>query len=241
MMKQVIQLISLRTIKHSDRHWILRAYSRELGSVAFAIGAGNTAEANRRRALLMPLGIVECVAVRRQGSDLLMMSDARSIFQSMDMRLDPAKNAIGLFMAEMLSVVLRDGPPDAALFDFVQQSVMVLDAIPGRRVANFHLAFLVGLAGLLGISPDYTDYRPGMIFDLFDGRFRTSAPIHGRFLGPDYSAAAARLGRMTYRNMHIYKYTRAMRNEVLDAILRYYELHYTGLRELKSPEVLRQC
>lgn len=241
MMKQVIQLIALRTIKHSDRHWILRAYSRELGSVGFAIGAGKTAEAARRRALLMPLGVVECVAVKRHGSDLLMMSDPRSIFHSMDMRLDPAKNAIGLFMAEMLSVVLREGPPDPALFDFIQQSVMVLDALPARRVANFHLAFLVGLSGMLGIAPDYGGYRHGMIFDLFDGRFRLSAPVHGRFLAPDESAAAAKLLRMTYRNMHRYGYTRATRNEVLDGILRYYEMHYTGLRELKSPEVLRQC
>lgn len=240
-MKQVIQIVVIRKIKHSDSHSILRAYSRQLGTVAFAVREGKTAEAGRRRALSMPLTVLECVAVKRQGSELMSMSEPRAIFQSIGIRLHPAKNAIALFMAETLGVVLHDSPPDVLLFDFLCRAVELLDTLPAHRVANFHICFLIHLAAMLGIAPDFGDYTRGRVFDLIDGRFRSSAPLHGQFLSTADSAAAALLGRITFANMHLYKYTRAQRNEVLDHILRYYEMHYTAMRTLKSPEVLRQC
>lgn len=239
-MKQLVHIIALRSIRHSDRHNILRAYSREMGNVAFAVSAANSCEAVRRRALLMPLGVVECVAVRRPGSDILSMSDARSIFQSMDLRSDPAKNAVALFLAEFLGAVLREGPPDEMLYDFLLHSIGVLDAAPHHAVANFHICFLIALAAHLGISPDFGSYRTGMVFDLIDGCFRSTAPLHGQYLGRMESHSVAMLSRMHYGNMHIFRYSRASRNEVLDGILRYYEMHYTRLRELQSPAVLRE-
>lgn len=239
-MKQVLHIISLRTVRHSDKHNIVRAYSREQGNVAFAVSAGKTAEAMRRRAMLMPLGVVECVGVRRPGSDIMMMSDARSIYQGASMRLDPAKNAVTLFVAEFLGVVLREGAPDERMYDFLTACIKVLDGASGRGVANFHICFLVGMARMLGVMPDTEGYREGMLFDMLDGCFRVTAPLHSRWLNANESRGAAMLGRMNFGNMHRYRYSRKERNDVLDGILRYYESHYGGVRDMKSPGVLRE-
>ncbi len=238
-MKRHLHLIALRTVKYSDRHNILIAYSRECGRVAFAIPAGAGREASRRRALLMPLGLVECVADIRPGQDVLLMHEPRAGMALHGIHAHPVKSAVALFLAEVLAVVLREGPADETLYEYVSRSVAMLDSIRADRVANFHLCFLYGLGRHLGIEPDMDGYRPGTVFDMVDGCFRMSAPMHRHYLPSTEAAAVAALSRMTYVNMHRFRMSRHERNNLLDGILRYYSLHYTALGSLKSLDVLR--
>ncbi len=238
-MKQTLNIIVLRTIRHSERHDILTAYSREAGRVAFAIPAGNGREAGRRRALLMPLGLIECVADIRPGREVHLMKDPRPLRPLHALRMHPVKSAVAMFVAEVLAAVVREGPADQAMFDYVARSVVALDMMEGQGVANFHICFLVGLSHILGIEPDVTDYREGMVFDMADGRFRMSAPLHSHYLDAVRSQAVVSLMRMNLTNLHLYKMNRIQRNEMLDAILDFFSLHYTALSSLRSLEVVR--
>ena len=235
-----MQFIALRTVRHNDRHSILSAYSAECGRVAFAISAGAGKEASRRRALLMPMSIVECVADVKPGREVSLMSEPRALAPLMGLRTNPIKSSIALFLAEVLGVVLRDGPPDSTLYKYICSSIEVLDLLPSNRSANFHICFLWGLGRFIGIEPDTEEYRTGMVFDMQDGRFRVSAPLHPNYLDSERSQAVAVVSRMRYANMHLFKMSRVQRNELLDGILRYYSMHYAGLQSLRSLEVLRE-
>lgn len=239
-MKQKMQFIALRTVRYNDRHSILSAYSAECGRVAFAIPAGAGKEASRRRALLMPLSIVECVADVKPGREVSLMSEPRALAPLMGLRTNPIKSSIALFLAEVLGVVLRDGPPDFTLYKYICSSIEVLDLLPTNRAANFHICFLWGLGRFIGIEPDTMEFRAGMVFDMQDGRFRMSAPLHPNYLDSERSQAVAAVSRMRYATMHLFKMSRAQRNELLDGILRYYSMHYAGLQSLRSLEVLRE-
>ena len=239
-MKQKMQFIALRTVRHNDRHSILSAYSAECGRVAFAIPAGAGKEASRRRALLMPMSIVECVADIKPGREVSLMSEPRALAPLMGLRTNPIKSSIALFLAEVLGVVLRDGPPDFTLYKYICSSIEVLDLLPTNRAANFHICFLWGLGRFIGIEPDTMEYRAGMVFDMQDGRFRMSAPLHPNYLDSERSQAVAAVSRMRYATMHLFKMSRVQRNELLDGILRYYSMHYAGLQSLRSLEVLRE-
>lgn len=238
--KRQLHIVALRMVRHNERHNILTAYSRELGRVAFAVPAGAGREAQRRRALLMPLSIVECVADIRPGREVHLMFDPRSELPLTGLRLNPVRSTVAMFISEVLGIVLREGPPDAALYGYVCRSVAELDALPLRNVANYHLYFLYGLGRFLGIEPDVSDYRDNMVFDMADGRFRLSAPLHGQFLDPVRSRAVVALSRMTPANLHMFRLSRRERNELLDGILRYYSLHYAALSGLRSLDVLRE-
>ena len=239
-MKQKMQFIALRTVRHNDRHSILSAYSAECGRVAFAISAGGGKEAVRRRALFMPLSIVECVADVKPGRDICVVSEPRSVVSLMGLRSNPIKGSIAMFLAEVLGVVLRDGPPDVMLYRYISGSIEALDALPADRVANFHICFLWGLGRFIGIEPDTSEYCEGMVFDMQDGRFRRSAPLHPNYLDSSRSSAVAAVSRMTYINMHLFKMSRAERNELLNGVLKYYSMHYAGLQSLRSLDVLRE-
>lgn len=204
-----------------------------------AVSAGAGRGASRLRALLMPLSVIECEADIRPGRDIHTMSNVRAIDALHGLRSDPVKGSVAMFLAEVLAGVLREGPADRGVWHFIAGSIRTLDRMDPRRVANFHLCFLYGLGQCLGVAPDATDYAPGRVFDMRDGCFRSSAPLHADFLSPMESRAVWAVSRLTYANMHGWRMSRQQRQAVLDIILDYYAMHYAPMSGLKSLDVLR--
>ena len=237
-MKQTLHLIALRTIRHNDRHNIFTAYSLERGRMAFAVSAGAGRNAARMRALMMPLSLIECEAELKPGVEVGRLANPRALATLHSVASNPVKNSLALFLAEVLGAVLRDGPGDESVWRFIAHGIMQLDALPPARLANFHLCFLAGLARVLGVAPDITDYREAMVFDLVDARFRMTAPLHTRHLAASEARAVVTLMRLTYANMHRWRMDRATRARVLEGVLEYYTLHHTQLTSLRSLDVL---
>lgn len=237
-MQKTLKILPLRLTPHSDRTSILNAYSREMGRVAFAVPSGSGAGAARRRALLMPLNPVEVIASSRSGSELMTFREPRALMPLHGVMSSPERSAVALFMAEVLERVLRQSEAEPTVFDFLLDAIGRLND-HGVPAANFHLCFLMRLAVMLGVAPDPTDYREGMIFDMADGIFRLSMPLHGRALSAADSRTAATFMRMTWDNQAAFRLDRRRRNEVLDRILDYYSLHIADLSTLRSPAILR--
>lgn len=238
-MKQQMHIVCLRSVRYSDSKYILSAYSLEAGRVSFLMNDGKGREAVRRRALTQPLALVECVADIVPGRDIHRMGDMRALAPLSGMRSNPVKCAVALFIAETLGSLLRESQSEPGLWKFVEQAIIALDGMDSRKTANFHLWFLYGLGRFLGISPDVGGYSPGEVFDMADGIFRKTAPMHRDFISSEQAASVAMLERMTLDNMHLFRFTREQRNATLDGILRYLSMHYAPLSGLKSLDILR--
>lgn len=237
-MYRPLHCVALRTIKYNDKHSILSAYSLELGRVLFLISAGSGREAVRRRALFMPLNFFECEADIRPGREMHTLRDVRVTMPLHGVHSHPLKNGIAMFVADILNSILRENQPDEATFAFLIDAIAHLDSA-NMGVANFHICFLYRLGRFIGIEPDASTYQAGSVFDMIDGRFRQSAPLHNNYLHPQDAKTVALLSRMTYNNMGYFKFSRSQRNEIVDAILQYYSIHYNSLSQLQSLEVLR--
>lgn len=239
-MFQTLHIVCLRTVNYTDDACILGAYSRELGRVSFKVPSSASREGRRRRALTMPLGLVECVADVRPGREILGMRDVRPMAAlSPAATGSPVKMSIAVFLAETLGVLLRERASEEGLFDYIAASVDALSRME-RGTANFHLMFLYRLSRFLGIEPDLSGYAPGRIFDMREGAFRSTPPLHSHYLVPEQARPVLALGRMNPGNLHLFRMGRAQRNAILDGILAYYALHL-GVRtdEMASPAVLR--
>lgn len=224
-MYEPIHCLALRTVRHDDRTSILSAWSAERGRVGISMPAGSGREAQRRRALTMPLALFEGVAVCRPGRELVQVRDLRPSAVTSSVHSHPVKTALALFLADVLDCVLRASEPDAQLSAFLFGSVRALDAIGGNALANFHLWFLRALSTLTGIAPDFGSWRPGAVFDMSEGVFRTTPPTHGRYLPPDEARAVRMLGRLTLENIGRVRLNRNDRRELLDGILDYFAMH----------------
>lgn len=234
-----LTLIPLRLTRYSDSQNILSAYSRQLGRVSLTVAAGRGRGAARVKALTMPLSVIECEVQPRPGRELMPMSQVRPVMVLPQVHSNPVKQMLAMFLAEVLATILEDGGADEGLFDYVTESVRILDGLPGRRAGNFHICFLLHLGRHLGIEPDISTYCEGGLLDVAEGIWRRTMPLHGMVLDVAESAHAAQLMRMTYGNMHVFRYTREQRARVLDGVMDYYSRHVMPLRHIRSLEVLR--
>ncbi|MCI9285747.1 MAG: hypothetical protein HFJ91_08160 [Muribaculaceae bacterium] len=233
-----LTFIALKVTRHSDSQSILWAYSRQLGRISLALPAGRGREANRMRALTMPLGVVECESETRSLRDILPMKQLRAVMPLAGVHSDPIKQMVAMFVAETLSLVLRGGGSEPALFDFLTESIGVLEKADPRRTANFPICFLCRLAEKLGVEPDTTTYTPGSMLDMREGIWRRSAAIHGESLGPADSDTAYLISRMTYGNMGAFRFSRHDRATIIETILRYYTIHVGPMSPMHTPGIL---
>ncbi len=230
--------IVLNTVKYSDRTSIVHVYTDGRGLMSFAVPQGHTRGARMRNAMLMPLSLVEFQASIVPGKELCTMRDLRRTVPLVSVYCDPVKNAIALFMSEVLSHVIVEHERNTALYNYIYHSVQVLEAATAG-VANMHICFLFHLGALLGIEPDLGSYHDGYWFNMAEGTFSgTGGGL--RSLPPDQARVIVLLSRMRYDNMHLFRFNREQRGEVLDIILDYFKMHNSTLGSLRSPAILKQ-
>lgn len=238
-MYEKLDCIALRTVRYNDRNNILTAYSRQLGRVAFIVPTGGGRAATRTRAITQPLGRFECVAMRRANRDIMQVKDMRSAPGSCDSGMGAVRGTLCMFLADVLGSLLHEQQPDEHLYDFIVLTAEKIGRASVERMANLHIAFLLRLQHFMGIEPDWATYVPGGVFDLADGIFRATAPMHGRWIPSGEAAAAYELRRMNLRNSHLWRMSQGERNLVLDRLIQYYQIHFQGLSTVSSLEVLR--
>lgn len=103
--------------------------------------------------------------------------EARTVLPLQNIYSDPVKNAEALFLSEVLCQTIKEPEPNLPLFAFIARSIQVLNIMEEGK-ANFHLCFLLQLCSFLGFSPNMETYRTGYSFDMLNGIFSPSRPIH---------------------------------------------------------------
>ncbi len=238
-MYEKLRGIVLNTIRYSDKHNIVHIYTDGRGLMSFAVPLGKTNAARMRNAMLMPLSLVDLEAGIRSGRDLAVMRELRRNYPLATIYSDPIKNAIALFISELLAHVIQEPEGNAYLFSYIEQSVKLLEELPGQ-VGNFHICFLFHLGAHLGIQPNIESYHKGYWFDMTDGVFVPSAVRGHALLQPQEAQVIHLLSRMTFSNMGVFRFNRDERNRMLDLIISYYRLHNAAIGTLRSPDILKQ-
>jgi DNA repair protein RecO (recombination protein O) len=72
------------------------------------------------------------------------------------------------------------------------------------------------------------------------GTFVQSPVAGGKLLPPDDARVIKLLSRMTFSNLHLFRFNRDERNRMLDTIIAYYRLHNSTIGTLRSPDILKQ-
>jgi DNA repair protein RecO (recombination protein O) len=238
-MYEKLKGIVLNTIRYSDKHNIVHIYTDGRGLMSFAVPLGKTPASRMRNAMLMPLSLIDLEAAVSSGRELARMREIRRNYPLATLYSDPVKNAIALFISELLTHVIQEPEGNEYLFRYIEQSVQLLEQMPGQ-VANFHICFLFHLGAHLGIQPNLESYQKDYWFDMTDGVFVRSAVRGHDLLEPQEAQVIHLLSRMTFNNMAVFRFNREERNRMLDLIISYYRLHNAAIGTLRSPDILKQ-
>lgn len=228
--------IVLRSIKYNDSRSIVHLLTRAAGRVAVMVNDGNTPAARRRRALMLPGASFSCILDIRENRSLQSMRDLMP--RRVMLVSDPVANAVILFICDFLSTILRDSQPDQALFEFADAAI---DRILSSRhsIANAPITFLFNLQQFMGIAPDTASYSAGYCFDFLAGTFRPTPPLQSPWIDAEQARYMSLLCRINFRNMHLFRLTRAQRHTILDLLIQYYTTHFGAIRSLQSLPVVR--
>lgn len=238
-MREKLRGIVINVIKYNEKHNIAHVYTDKLGMQAFLVRQGTTHAARSRNAMFMPLSMLEFEATLRPNHDLGTLHDVRRTMPLMSIYSDPMKNAIAMFLSELLSRTIQEQEQNMVLYSFIKSCIVRLEHMSGS-VANFHICFLYRLGQFIGIQPDIDSYHKGYWFNMNEGVFIHTPQPGTTSLPPAQAQVLHWLSRMTFENMHHFKFSREQRNQVLEIILNYYRLHNSTLGTLRSPEVLKQ-
>ena len=231
--------IILRQLKYNDNSLIVDIFTREMGKVAFAVKLSQSRKGAVRRALFQPLNIVAIEFDYREKASLQTLHSITLATPFVSIPLDMGKSSVAMFLAEFLSYVLREEGRNDHLFQFIEQSLMLFDAMESDY-ANFHLCFMMKMTLFLGISPNVDSYAPGRWFDLRSSCFEQVRPSHSDVISPEMASRFMLLMRMNFENMRAYQFNHRERSECLRHIITYYRLHIPSMPEMKSLDILQE-
>ncbi|MDR0547446.1 MAG: DNA repair protein RecO [Dysgonamonadaceae bacterium] len=231
--------IVLHLTNYSDAYSIIQAYTEAFGPVSYLTARNKSKTTRVPQAVFYPLSVVDLETEHQNLREIQRIKEAKAHFPLISIRDNPVKTTMCIFLAETLSKVLKDRQPDANLFQYLLQSIHILE-LTEKHYANFHLVFLIRLSQFTGFYPDDSGYRKGMFFDMQNGVFVPYKPFHIHFLNPDESETFYSLLRMNYENMAESAFSRQERKRILERILEYYRVHLNALAEIRSLEILHE-
>ena len=145
----------LATTKVGENAIVVHTLSREYGRRGFLLRPGKKAG----MALFLPLNILEADVVENPKSQLWSLRNIHLKDGLTGIRSNLHKNTMTLFLSEVLFRTLRDGANEDGLYDWCVGSILTLDALEAD-FSNFHIRFLLELAGALGFRPAFDDIAP---------------------------------------------------------------------------------
>ncbi len=231
------EAIVLSSIKYGDTSLIVRVFTRTDGLKSYLLKGVLTAKKGKlKSAYFQPLTQLEIVAMHKNKGTLESIREARLGYPCATLYTDIAKNAMTLFLAEMLTNSIHEEEPNDEMFRFIEASIQWLDT--HSEISNFHLSFLLSLTKYLGFFPDITNIKAGC-FDLLEGEFIETTSLNPVLVGRNLECFKKMLG-IKFDEIHTLKIDKRMRQDVLKSIILYFELHLQGFRKPRSLAILNE-
>ncbi len=231
--------IIIHQVKYSESARIIDILTSEYGRVSYMVRS-----VGKKRAIkpahLQPLTMVEMEVNHRANRDLQYIKELRIKTPLHNIYLNPVKSSIAMFVAEVLRKTLEKSHQDDKLFTFLEKTIILLEKSE-KNIANFHLLFMAQLTVYFGFSPNFENYNNRRYFDLFNGTFEQEKPIsHSYFLENEKKELFVKTMKYGFENMEKIALNRKQRNDILDSLCQYFQLHIPTFHSLKSVDVLKE-
>lgn len=221
--------IVLNFIRYRETSIVTRIYTENFGMQSYIVNGvrGGKKKSKSKISFFQPLTLLDLVVYYKKSAGLSRISDIKCSEPYTTLPYDFRKSAIALFVAEVLNKSLKEEEGNTALFDFLHSSLLMLDHMQ-QGFGNFHLQFMLKLSRYLGFAPSSAGELFEQVYD-FVGKPEVAdeeREVINHLLNAPYTETA--------------KSSNAIRQILLDDIIKFYQLHIDSFGELKSLPVLRE-
>ncbi|AYN69512.1 DNA repair protein RecO [Euzebyella marina] len=229
--------IVLSALKYGDTSLIVKAFTASEGLKSYLLkGVLASKKGKVKAAYFQPLTQLEIIAYHKNKGTLESIRETKVSYHYQTLHADIAKNAMTLFLAEMLSNSIHEEEANPSLFEFLEASLQWFDT--HDSIANFHIFLLLRLTKYLGFYPD-ADNIDASYFDLLEGEFTDTPSLNPMLADTNLDFFKTFLG-INFDGIKSIKMNKKNRQELLNSLVSYYELHLQGFRKPRSLAVLNE-
>lgn len=229
--------IVLSRIKYRENDLIVKCYTDRFGIQSYLLrGVLKSKKGKLKSAYFQLLSQLKLNVSFKEKRSLQTITEVRPVYFYQSLHTNIHKSAIVMFLAEVLSSVLKEEEQNQNLFKYLETTLLWLDS--HNEFFNFHLLFLLKLTKHLGCFPE-TSNSHLEYFNLEDGKFQSEKTSNLCIEGPVLIKLKELLGT-NFDALNSIKFSSKKRQEFLNMILLYFDLHLGSIRKPKSLQVLNQ-
>lgn len=235
--------IVLRTVKYGETSVIVTMFTELFGIQSYLVNGvrASSKKGTGKANMFQPASILDLVVYHNELKQLNRIKEYRWGVIYQHILSDVPKNAVALFMVELLTKCLKQPESNPDLFHFVEDCFLYLDNSAGTVIANLPLFFAIHLPVHFGfrIADNYSEEN--CYLDLQEGSFTDVQPRHPHFLEEKQSAVTSQLLKvMQPGELEDIKLNHEFRRQLLHRYETYYALHIQDFGTMKSLPVLRE-
>ena len=235
--------IILRTVKYGETSLVVTIFTEQLGLQSYLVNGVRTPtkKGSAKANLFQPAAILDLIAYHNEFKNLQRLKEFKWSYLYQNILSDIRKNAVALFMIELLTKCLKQPEANAELFYFVEDALHHLDEATDTATANFPLFFALHLAVFFGfrVSDEFSETLTYL--DLEGGSFVEERPRHPHYLQDREAAAVSHILKIMQPNeLEEVALNQEMRRRITHAVEEYYALHIPDFGTMKTLPVLRE-
>jgi DNA repair protein RecO (recombination protein O) len=230
-------------VKYGETSIIVTIFTELFGVQSYLVNGVRTSskKGSGKATLFQPSAILDLVVYHNELKQLQRIKEFRWGYLYRNILSDVKKNAVALFMVEVLTKCLKQPEGHADLFHFVEDSFLHLDESNESVTANFPLYFALHLPVFFGFRI-HDNYSVKNIFlDLQEGSFVQESPLHPHFLEDKQAYITSQILKTQQpEELEDVKLNHDFRRNLLYTYEKYYALHVPDFGTLKTLPVLRE-
>jgi len=230
------QGIIFRSMKYRETSMILDIYTKERGMRSFIVNGINSKK-NSKLGMYQPMQILDLTAYDKDANKLNRIKESTSGYIYRSLPFDIIKSNIGIFYIDVCRNVIKEKESNVELYKHIAESLMFLDQTE-RSLATFPILLLIRMSAYLGLVPEnnFDDLHP--YFSISDGKFVGSSPVDLDTMDLEQSKAFHLLLNESNEESQSIKIRKEVRRDLLRSLIRFYQYHLDGFKEIKSLDIL---
>jgi len=241
-MTQSTRGIVIRTVRYGETSVIVNIYTELFGLQSYIVNGvrTNSKKGHGKGNSFQPAAILDLVVYHNEIKNLQRIKEFRWGYLYEHVFFSVMKNAVAMYMIELLQKCLKQPEPNHDLYHFIEDAFIHLDQCSDAVLANYPLYFTLHLAGFFGLQLDdnYSEANP--ILDLQEGQFTCQMPDHPYYLEGELSFLTSHLLKiMQPQELEQLKLNHEIRRRLLTAYLDFLAYHLPEFGVMKSLPVLQ--
>lgn len=214
--------IVFRFIRYGETSIIVSIFTQLFGLQSYIVNGVRKKSVKSNIALFQPLTLLDLVVYHKESGSVSRIKEIKCSYPYTSISSDMKREAIALFLVEILNKAVKEQSHPDELYQFLEATLVHLDSLK-TGIENFHLFFLINLSRHLGFGPQMSgEILGGRLIPIEDEQILQQLIVNKPQLRPQELTP-----------------TNAQRRELLEILVRFYQVHVDHFGEVKSLAVLR--